>query len=121
MAKVSLYMGSDNLVLVEGLHDTQGLMTATEMDGATGQADLYSDAAMTSGVTGATSLTLTAAAGNDTTDGAYFDFYATIPDTVTLTEGTTYYLKATITATDVSASVDAKLTLKESVVARYAQ
>lgn len=112
----SIYITTDNLVVVEGVYDSLGLLTDSEILDATGTVTVYSDAAHSSAVSGASNLTLTAFSGQTTAPAR---FYASVPNTVSLTEGTVYYVVATLSATDVSAGQTVKLTLEEEVTAAY--
>jgi hypothetical protein len=92
--------GSDMVVVVSGVFDPLGLLTAAEMLTPTSATyTLYSDTAYSAAVSGASGLAMTAFAGQTV---APFRYYAIIPATVTVTMGTTYYGAATIVATDAS-------------------
>lgn len=112
----NIYISSTNLVIVENIYDELDLLTDAEVLAATGTVTLYSDASHSSAVSGASSLTLNAFAGQTVAPGR---FYASIPHTVTLVEGTLYYAEAVLQAVDVSASVTVQLKLEEECTAQW--
>jgi hypothetical protein len=85
---MSLYIGCDNLVEWEYPEDE--VTGASIGSDATGTVTVKDSAGAE--VTGAIDLSATYAAGPPTR------YYATIPNTVDLTEGSTYYVEFTLTA-----------------------
>ena len=63
MASGRIWMGTDNSFTIEGVFDKWGALTDAEILAATGTVSLYSDAAHSSVVSGADSLTISAVPG----------------------------------------------------------
>lgn len=105
---------ADNLVIIEDVHDRLEELTVAEILAGTGTVTVYSDEAQTAAVTGAENLTISVRSGQTATPAS---FYAEIPNTVSLTAGSIYYVAATMSFTDVSASATKKLRLVEVVTA----
>lgn len=112
----SIYLSSDNLVLIEEVTDALGLLTDAEILAATGSVTLYSDAAHTLPVDSAASLALAAIPGQTV---APANFYGTISHSVTLVEGATYYAVAVLDAVDASEGQTVRITLEEECLAEY--
>lgn len=111
----SIYITSDNRVIVENVRDDDENATNAEMIApTTATVTLYSNSAHTSSVGGP--YTLTAIASQTAPP---YTYKATIPSTVSLTRDTTYYAVATLVVTTASPSETRKITLEAQAVARY--
>ena len=100
-----LYIDSDNVVIVGPVSDRLGLLTATQIQNTTGTVTLYD--ADDNVVAGASNLAISIISGSGDR------FYATIDDSISVTDGTNYYALATITSGGV------QLRLRELLVGAY--
>lgn len=109
----SLFINSANAVYVEAEADGIGTLTSTDFLAATGTLRLNTTSvhSLTSTiVSGTSALTLTIMSGITT---APFKYHGIIPNTVTLTDGSTYWIHTVLT---IAGTVE---TTQEQATARY--
>lgn len=89
--------GQTNDVRIEGLFDTHNNLDLANALAATGSVTMYSDAAGSSAVSGASNLAIRPFPNLKAFPVRY---YATVPHSITLTANTVYYIIGSLTMTD---------------------